>query len=588
MKSVQKRWINAGLLALLFITITIMGQKLTPKASAGSGCTVGGALIADTTWSPSACATYTATGNVIINEGVTLTIAPGTTIRFDAGLGMTVRGTLKSIGTEGSPITFTSNNGSPAPADWSGIFFETTSISADIDAAYNYMSGSIIQFSIIEYATNGVRMVYAAPYIANNTITNNQRGILTDGLTVPGGYPLTVIRDNTISNNGGEQNGGGMYFGWGRRARIVNNLISHNSSTLRGGGVYIDDTASGFVVSGNTIVHNVTSTGNSYGEGAGIVAGGNLTLTNNIIAYNQAVGSQSSGGGVYFGGGTVTLVQGNLVMNNEAGYGAGLSYAITTMEGITRDNVIINNIASNTGGGVIFSFINNSANLIFTHNSIYGNSANGAANDVGTYNNSDREDINAIENWWGTTSLATIESHIFHAVDDANRALVLIQPILTSSPSGVQTISTSGGTFNSSDGIVNLTVPANATTESVTIHYSRLFTPTVALPNNFQFALGFNMFAVKADGTAVTQFAQPLILTINYPTDAVLSTMGIDENDLTLIFWDGAQWQSAYPCVGCSLNAGQNRLTIVTDHFTEFALVAEIPEYPVFLPMIVR
>jgi len=137
-------------------------------------------------------------------------------------------------------------------------------------------------------------------------------------------------------------------------------------------------------------------------------------------------------------------------------------------------------------------------------------------------------------------------------------------------------------------GVVSLTVPANATAESVTIHYGRLFTPTATLPNNNQFALGFNLFALKADGTAVTQFAQPLTLTINYPSDAELSNLGIDENDLTLSYWDGSQWQSAYPCTGCSLNTSQNRLTVLIDHFTELALVAEIPNYPVFLPMIVR
>lgn len=335
-------------------------------------------------------------------------------------------------------------------------------------------------------------------------------------------------------------------------------------------------------------MHNVTSTSSAYGEGAGIVAGGNLTLTNNVIAYNQAVGSQSSGGGVYFGQGTVTLVQGNLIMNNEAGFGAGLDYLTTSMEGVTRDNVIINNTAVNNGGGVRFDYVNNGDGFLFTHNSIYGNVANGAANDAAITHTIVRDDINAIENWWGTTDLATVESHVYHAVDNANLSLILLQPILTTSPSSMQTIPVSGGSFSSGDGLVALTVPANATTESVMIQYNRLFTPTVMLPNNAQFALGFNLRAIKADGTAVTQFAQPLTLTIHYPSDAELSNMGIDENDLTLSYWNGVQWQSAYPCTGCSINTSQNRITVLLDHFTEFALVAETPQYPLFLPMIVR
>lgn len=589
MSSIQKLWQKVGLLVLLFIgSVTMMGQQLTPQASAGSGCTVGGAVITNTTWSPSTCATYTATGNIIVNEGVTLTIAPGTIIRFDAGLGMTVRGTLKAVGTAVSPITFTSNNGSPAAGDWTGLYFDDTNIDASVDTSSNYLSGSIVQFSIIEYANTGIDLYQATPYIANNTILNNKRGIEYFSWCCVS-YPLLVIRANTISNNGNDVNiinGAGLSLTRGR-IHLLNNLISHNTATSDGGGLSIWQAK--VVISDNTIVHNVASTNTIYGDGAGIHANASgVTLTNNIIAYNHALGSQSQGGGVNFYQSTPELVQGNLIMFNESGYGGGMAYSVASMLGMTTGNVIVNNTALNDGGGVMFAFINNSEDLTFTHNSVYGNSANGVANDVGTTDNSDREDINAVENWWGTTNLATIESHIFHAVDDANRALVLFQPILTSSPSSEQTISTTGGTFNSGDGVVSLTVPANATTESVTIHYGRLFTPTATLPNNNQFALGFNLFALKADGTAVIQFAQPLTLTINYPSDTELSNMGIDENDLTLSYWNGSQWQSAYPCTGCNINTSQNRITVLLDHFTEFALIAEIPEYPVFLPMIVR
>lgn len=579
----KKLWIHTQLLVLFLLgTGAMVGWQY---ASANVSCTVGGALITDTIWSPSLCAEYTATGNVIINEGVTLTIEPGTTIRFNASVGIIVRGTLKAVGTAVSPIKFTSINGSPAPADWSGILFEDTSSSAGLDNAYNYVSGSIIQFSTIEYATNAIRLQYAAPYIAHNTILNNRRGILTDNLTASG-YPLTIIRNNTITNNGGEQNGGGMLFGWGRRARITDNLISHNTSLLYGGGISIHYLANGFVISGNTIIHNVTSTNSNYGNGAGIAAGGVLTLTNNIIAYNRAEGSQSQGGGVSFGQGTVRLVQGNLIMNNEAGYGAGLDYLTTSMEGVTSDNAITNNTATNSGGGVRFDYVNNGDGFIFTHNSIYGNVANGTANDAATTDGLVRDDINAIENWWGTTNLATIESHLLHAVDAANRPLILFQPILTTSPSSEQTINTSGGSFSSADGLVELVIPANAITEPVTVYYGRVSTPTTNLPSPAKFALGFNLHALQANGTAVSNFSVPTTLTIHYPSDAELDDMGINEDRLTLTYWDGTHWQAIFPCSGCNLNTSQNKITVKLDHFTEFALIAE--GYQMFLPAIVR
>ena len=91
--------------------------------------TTSGALTEDETWSDE----VTLTGDVIVPSGMSLTIEPGTVIRFtalndDQGAGentsrseLVVEGSLEALGTEASPIVFTSSSANPAKGDWYGI-----------------------------------------------------------------------------------------------------------------------------------------------------------------------------------------------------------------------------------------------------------------------------------------------------------------------------------------------------------------------------------------------------------------------------------------------------------------------------------
>ncbi|HPM84808.1 MAG TPA: FG-GAP-like repeat-containing protein, partial [Candidatus Anammoximicrobium sp.] len=95
---------------------------------------VGGALTEDTTWTPENGA-IVVTSTIYVPEGITLTIQPGTIVKFAAGAGIHVHGTLLAAGTAASPVVFTSlkddvaggdTNGdgegtAPAAGDWVGI-----------------------------------------------------------------------------------------------------------------------------------------------------------------------------------------------------------------------------------------------------------------------------------------------------------------------------------------------------------------------------------------------------------------------------------------------------------------------------------
>lgn len=64
-------------------------------------------------------------GNLTVNSDVTLTIKPGTTIKFSDDCALNVYGYLMTEGTEGNPITFTSSRTDPSIYDWEGVHVNT-------------------------------------------------------------------------------------------------------------------------------------------------------------------------------------------------------------------------------------------------------------------------------------------------------------------------------------------------------------------------------------------------------------------------------------------------------------------------------
>src|SRR5688500_13147974 len=104
-----------------------------PRRDGGGGgdCEAEGEIIdaditADTTWD---CPLYVLNDRIFVEEGATLTIAPGTTVLGEVGGAVTTaliitRGAeLVANGTEADPIVFTSGSpdGERATGDWAGV-----------------------------------------------------------------------------------------------------------------------------------------------------------------------------------------------------------------------------------------------------------------------------------------------------------------------------------------------------------------------------------------------------------------------------------------------------------------------------------
>ena len=392
-----RRALIAGL-TLTVATITVLGGALpssadspragNPAAPAASSCNVSGIIDSDTTWSPATCDPYIVTGNLSVQSGATLNIQPGTTVKFDSSKVLAVQGTLVAQGTAASPIAFTSNLTSPAKGDWGYIHFADPSTDAAFDGDGNYTGGSIIQYAVIKYAggasvswRGALHIEDSSPFIDHNIVRDSQ----DDGIHVwSDGAPR--ITDNTITGNSDY----GIYT-YNSSPTIQNNIITGNT----GGGICVYGYSGTATISGNTI------TGNT---GGGIcVHGSGATISSNTITGNTAA---------YYGGG-ISVSSGNPAIQN---------------------NTIISNTAAraNQGGGI--SLLNGSYPTI-NDNDLYGNMTGDPAdtpNDIYNGNAYAGGDVDAENNYWGTTDPGVIEDHIWHFMDDPSLGFVDYIPFRTS------------------------------------------------------------------------------------------------------------------------------------------------------------
>ncbi len=106
---------------MLTVVMGMMGETAVHAAPSG-GTTVSGPIITHTTWSL-AGSPYIMDADVIVNEGITLTIEPGVIVTAANHSGITILGNLSAVGTVSKPITFTSVTNVES-SGWGGITFE--------------------------------------------------------------------------------------------------------------------------------------------------------------------------------------------------------------------------------------------------------------------------------------------------------------------------------------------------------------------------------------------------------------------------------------------------------------------------------
>lgn len=187
--------------------------------------------------------------NVIVASGVTLTIMPGTKIKFEQGKSLTINGgKLIAKGAPSQRIIFTSSNPSPSPGAWTGIWL-------------NGGGPDTLEYCDIKYASS--------PLVFINTAANSY--MEGDTVSYSSGYGISVSNTSTsfstlkmyqcgVKNNLNE----GIQVS-NARVNITTTRIENNGAAnvnrgiyvLNGGKVYLDssriqnDVGSGIEVTGS-------------------------------------------------------------------------------------------------------------------------------------------------------------------------------------------------------------------------------------------------------------------------------------------------------------------------------------------------
>lgn len=355
------------------------------------GTNVKGLISKNTTWTVAGSPYIVTGGNVTVGKNAALTIEPGVVVKFNANLAILVgsatdgKGCLVARGRENSPITFTSNAGA-IPGKWSRIHFTDYAVDAVYDTNGNYISGSMLEHVIVEYAGySNYGAIFAeksSPFLNYCEARHNSYyGIRVDGINGPA-VKITNCQawDNSKS---------GIYIWGGTGHKLLNNNIHDNHNT----GIYFYSSNS------NSLTTNTVCGNESESAGGGIVfycSSGN-TLIGNTISGNTSVGA---GGGIYFYGHWNTLNQNTICDNKSDGVGGGITFYNSGGNTLTG-NTISGNTSSNFGGGIYFGGDSpgSSGSNTLTANTILDNKSAGVAGAITFYNSVGNTLIaNAIQN----------------------------------------------------------------------------------------------------------------------------------------------------------------------------------------------
>jgi parallel beta-helix repeat protein len=314
----------------------------------------------------------TGSSGVVIGCGATLTIEPGVVVKFNSTrtimVGQATYGTgnLVARGIPEAPIIFTSVKDPCDPCnlaaagDWRQIYFTDYSVDATYDSNDDYLSGSILEYIIVEYAGYGnsgaIFAEKSSPCLNYCEVRHNSYyGIQVDGTNAPNiNIGNCEVWDNSQC---------GIYIANGSGHKLLNNYIHNNRSS----GISFNSTG-GNILLGNTITGSTVS-----GSGGGIYffpscgsdCGGSNTLSGNTITGNTA---SDSGGGIYFGGqcgpgygyssSNGNTLSENTITDNTAGGSGGGIYFIASSGNTLTGNTITGNIATNgVGGGIYFGYL---------------------------------------------------------------------------------------------------------------------------------------------------------------------------------------------------------------------------------------
>jgi len=402
---------------------------------ASSQVFVGGELTQNTTFSK-VNNPYIVFQELIVPEGITLTIEPGTELLFSSDTRLLVQGTIVAQGSVTDSIRMMLNLQIPNQSLWNGVVFD--GVSTQLDPEGNYVSGSLLSYVSI-YNTNYsitlkshssvliehclVRKSSYGLYIndaVHSMIRNNRIAQTAFGVFIPSGVE---VRENTFRNNEISQNFNIGFLINNSQGLVRQNLLTGNLITENYIGLYIGndgamDAGNNKVINnfiyknaleGVRIYQDSTQFSGNYvqNNGTGIAMHHTLGthVTENVISDNKDWAIK-----------LIDSASGNLVQKNVLSRNGGGIWIAPNREGNVLNNSFIQNTLFNNHG---ISFLIQSApqQLIAYNNFLLDGDTNSFVNRTAVL-------IHAENNWWGTMQEPSIDSIIYDELDDASLGLV--------------------------------------------------------------------------------------------------------------------------------------------------------------------
>ncbi|MEJ5303349.1 MAG: T9SS type A sorting domain-containing protein [Bacteroidales bacterium] len=282
--------------------------------------------------------------NLIVPEGQTLDIAPGTVVLFDGSWFIEIRGKIRALGTEQEPIVF-------KPADtlgfsdtletrgsWHGLrFVGTNSEKSEFHYCQFWYakaldSDSLLKCGGVVHARGAVSALFDNCLFQSNRAWSRGGAIaLFDGADLEFRH-CSFIENATYNTNEGY---GGAVYVWNASPIFYQCTFSDNQAVWTGGAICL--------YYSNPLIHNCLFTGNFGYIGGGMAfyhCRPQRTICNNILFANV---------GLYFGGGISCnnacdpVFVNNTIVLNSASYGGGF-YCNDSAAPTIINSLIYNNI----------------------------------------------------------------------------------------------------------------------------------------------------------------------------------------------------------------------------------------------------
>lgn len=356
---------------------------------------ISGAITTNTTWTKTN-SPYIVTGNLTVDSGVTLTIQPGVVVQVDTVASFFIDGRLIAEGTATDSIIFTSYSAiSPFKFRWPGLSFR---IKAQNDT-------SRISYCRIDYAIVGIHNAGTSMFISNAVIKYASSAIVLATPSMP------VNCYNAITKCLITECGSGVRD---FQNTSIPGLLSENTiSYCNGAGYDAFNSSNGMVMTNNNFFYNHVGV---WLQGSNVRG-----LRFNTFKGNARAALHVQANTIY------TPVSNNLFMYNDSA----MSLHNVMTASVANNTLAYNNVGiCHNQDGVSLP---NPSGMVIANNCI--------ANNV-KYNFTEKGtvDFQALNNWWGDTTVAHVDSVIYDKDDSAALGKVSYQPVLANA-TGCQSVS---------------------------------------------------------------------------------------------------------------------------------------------------